>query len=108
MYSRKRSLRDRVIKLRDNWIFKALLWIKKSLNSIDFDLAIHALVSEPFTFSLVELILINQGVFFLIGIHPMQGWTATTRHGVTRKKAQKRLQDTENLSWKNLQLKDGC
>ena len=29
--------------------------------------------------------------FFLIGIHPMQGWTATTRHGVTRKKAQKRL-----------------
>ena len=64
MYSRKRSLRDRVIKLRDNWIFKALLWIKKSLNSIDFDLAKHALVSQPFTFSLVELILINQGVFF--------------------------------------------
>ena len=24
--------------------------------------------------------------FFLIGIHPMQGCTATTRHGVTRKK----------------------
>ena len=23
--------------------------------------------------------------FFLIGIHSMQGWTATTRHGVTRK-----------------------
>ena len=22
--------------------------------------------------------------FFLIGIHPMQGWAATTRHGVTR------------------------
>ena len=32
--------------------------------------------------------------FFLIGIHSMQGWTATSRHGVTRKKkkAQKRLQ----------------
>ena len=30
-------------------------------------------------------------------IHSMQGWTATTRHGVTRKKAQKRLQDTENV-----------
>ena len=27
----------------------------------------------------------------------MQGWTTTTRHGVTRKEAQKRLQDTENL-----------
>ena len=23
--------------------------------------------------------------FFLIGIHSMQGWTATTRHGVARK-----------------------
>ena len=47
-------------------------------------------------------------LFFLIGIHPKQGWTPTTRHGVTRKKAQKRLQDTENLFRKNLQLKDVC
>ena len=36
------------------------------------------------------------------------GFTATTRHGVTRKKAQKRLEDTENLFRKNLQLKDLC
>ena len=34
--------------------------------------------------------------------------TATTRHGVTRKDAQKRLQDTENLFRKNIQLKDVC
>ena len=47
-------------------------------------------------------------VFFLIGIHSMQGWTATTRHGVTGKEAQKRLHDTENLFRKNLQLKDVC
>ena len=46
--------------------------------------------------------------FFLIGIHPMQGWTATMKHGITRKKAQKRLQGTENLFRKNLQLKDVC
>ena len=46
--------------------------------------------------------------FFLIGVHPMQGLTATTRHGVTRKKARKRLQDTENLFRKNLQLNDVC
>ena len=32
----------------------------------------------------------------------------TTRHRVTRKKAQQRLQDTENLFRKNLQLKDVC
>ena len=25
-------------------------------------------------------------LIFLIGIHSMQGWTATTRHGVTRKR----------------------
>ena len=44
--------------------------------------------------------------FFLIGVHSMQGRTATTKHGVTRKEAQKRLQDTKNLFRKNLQLKD--
>ena len=30
--------------------------------------------------------------FFLIGSHSMQGWTATTRHGVTGKRSTKRLQ----------------
>ena len=45
---------------------------------------------------------------FLIAIHSMQGWTATMRHGVTRKEAQKRLQDKKNLFRKNLQLKDVC
>ena len=46
-------------------------------------------------------------VFFLvIGIHSIQGWTATTRHGVTRKKSTKRLQHTGNLFRKNLQLED--
>ena len=38
----------------------------------------------------------------------MQGLTATARHGVTRKDTQKRLQETENLFRKNLQLKDVC
>ena len=34
---------------------------------------------------------------FLIGTHSMQGWTATTRHGVTKKRSKKRLQHTGNL-----------
>ena len=51
---------------------------------------------------------VNSFFFFLIGIQFMQGWTATTSHGVTRKDAQKRLHDTENLFRKNLQLKDIC
>ena len=56
----------------------------------------------------VLCLMINTSFFFLIGIHSMQGWTATTRYGVTRKEAQKRLQDIENLFKKNLQLKDIC
>ena len=28
---------------------------------------------------------------FLIGIHSMKGWTATTRHGVTRKRSTKKI-----------------
>ena len=37
----------------------------------------------------------------------MQGWTATTRLGVTRKRNTERLRHTGNLFRKNLQLKDG-
>ena len=47
-------------------------------------------------------------ISFLIGIHSMQGWTATTRHGVTRKRSIKRLQPTGNLFRKNLQLVGVC
>ena len=46
--------------------------------------------------------------FFFIGIHSIQGWTATTRHGVTSKRSTIRLQLTGNLFRKNLQLKDIC
>ena len=43
-----------------------------------------------------------------IGIHSMQDWTATMRHGVTRKRSTKRLKQTGNLFRKNLKLKDVC
>ena len=36
----------------------------------------------------------------------MQGGTATTRHGVTKKRSTKALEHTGNLFRKNLQLKD--
>ena len=45
-------------------------------------------------------------IFFFNGIHSMQGWTATMRHGVTRKRSTKRLEHTGNLFRKNLQLKN--
>ena len=46
--------------------------------------------------------------FFLIGIHSMQGWKHTMRHGVTRKRRTKKLKHTKNLFRKSLQLKDVC
>ena len=45
---------------------------------------------------------------FLIGIHSMQGWTVTMRHGVVRKRSTKRLKHADNLFRKNLQLKGVC
>ena len=57
----------------------------------------------------VQLLVTNLFIYlFLIGIHSMQDWRATRRHGVTRKEAQKRLQDKQNLFRKNPQLKDVC
>ena len=44
--------------------------------------------------------------FFLSVILSMQGWIATTRHGVTRKRNTKRLRHAGNLFRKSLQLKD--
>ena len=42
---------------------------------------------------------------FFKGINSTQGWTATTRHGITRKKIRKRLNRTGNLFRKNVHLK---
>ena len=50
----------------------------------------------------------KQLYIFLMGIYAMQGQTATTRHGVTRKRITKRLKHTGNLFRKNLQLKGVC
>ena len=44
--------------------------------------------------------------YFSIRIYSMQGWTATTRHGVTRKRNTKRIRHTGSQFRKNLQLKD--
>ena len=46
--------------------------------------------------------------FKKFGIHSMQGWTATMRHGVKRKRSTKRLKHTGNLFRINLWLIDVC
>ena len=45
---------------------------------------------------------------FLIEIYSIQGWTATARHGVTRKRSRKTLKHTKNRFRKNPQLIGVC
>ena len=45
---------------------------------------------------------------FLIGIDSMQGWTTTTKHGVTRKRSTKRLKYAWNIFGKKQQTKGVC
>ena len=54
-------------------------------------------------YRLVVSLVLEKGFFnfVLIGIHFMQGWTATTRHGVTRKKTTKRLRHRATSYEKN-------
>ena len=81
--------------------FNNLFWMKKTL--------IYYKI-QPFFYLQTVNYLLKEKVFFLlfilIGIHSKQGWTATTRHGVTRKRNTERLRHTGNLFRKNLQLKD--
>ena len=63
------------------------------------DLIICFLVQNHFKFFTCNF-------FLKIGIHAMQCWTATMRHGVTRKRSSKRLKHTQHLFRKNLQSKD--
>ena len=55
-----------------------------------------------------QLKLIELMRLFLTGIHSIQGWTATTRHRVTRKRSTKRLKHPGDLFRKNLQLIGVC
>ena len=54
------------------------------------------MVFDSISSNIGEVLSINSSanvllLFFLIGIHSMEGWTTTTRYGVTRKEAQKRI-----------------
>ena len=66
--------------------------------------ALPDLIREDMSNVEEEVPIVMESFFFLIGIHSVQGWTATTSYGITRKEAQKRLKETENLFRKNLQL----
>ena len=74
----------------------ALIWKNTSQKKTIFWHNLHSVNSNILNNKLPE-------PFFLIVIHSMQDWTATTRHGVTRKRSTTRLQQTGNLFRKNLQ-----
>ena len=52
--------------------------------------------------------ILNDHVFFKLGFTPCKTEQPLRGTELQEKKAQKRLQDTENLFRKNLQLKDVC
>ena len=74
----------------------------------DKDASVLSLKKNPKTKQRKDLLTYLRYFFFKIGIYSMQGWTATTRHGITRKRVTKRLKHKGNLFRKNLQLKDVC
>ena len=76
-----------------------------SSRPVNLQLYNHSIEQTPTEASVGEHYLIY---LFLIGIHSMQGWTATTTHRVTRKRSTKRLKHTENLFRKNLQSIGVC
>ena len=66
-------------------------------------------MKEPWINIFLLLLLLARTVLstsiFLIGIHSMQGWTTTTRHGVTRKRNSKRWRHTGNCLERTYSLK---
>ena len=73
--------------------------ISSSWNSRKVNCSEHSLLLNIFYKLACEI------VFFLIGIHSMQGLAPTARHGVTRKRSTKKLNHIGNLFRKNPQSK---
>ena len=70
----------------------------------------HHVMSATKKVNMRDGLCIAHVIFFLkLGFTPCKAeHTATTRHGVTRKRCTKRLEHTGNLFRKNLQSKDVC
>ena len=74
--------------------------IKKSIFSI-FQYSQHCFLTDSVSVSiLISLLWLLSLIdflflFFLIGIHSLQGWTVTKRHRVTTKRSTKRLKQTK-------------
>ena len=66
-----------------------------------FPVSFAKFLRTPFLKLHLWWLILESSYFFLIGVHSMSGWTATTNYGVIRKRITKRLKRTGNLFRKN-------
>ena len=69
----------------------------EGISTFESVLVLNLAYWNPFSLKVALMKLI-----FLVGIHYMQGGTATAKHGVLRKRSAKRLKHTANIFRKNL------
>ena len=84
------------ININEKANIRVIYYVVKWIKTLSLSVSSFALTSLSPCFSLMYAFLYSKPFwnnwFFLIGIHSMQGWTATKRHGITRlqeKNAQK-------------------
>ena len=86
-------------------IFSKKVIRTKTENSVEVGFFVPSLIELClFKFKLIADQLFKL-LFFLIGIHSMQGGTATTRHGVTRKKSTTKITGYRKCVWKEPTVK---
>ena len=103
LFSRKKNLKSSNITLAVTLNF----WLKVGKNAEIFNVTFFFVVR---TLNIEKRLKLSYSrhwarSFILIGIHSMQDWTVTVRHGDTRIRSTKRLKYTGNMFRKNLQLK---
>ena len=77
------------VKTGPNNISQISPWMFHSAHSFECYIAPRMVV--VYMHSSVCFVIDFKNTFFFIGIHSMQDWTATARHGVTRKKKNKKI-----------------
>ena len=88
-----------------NMLYAIILYNEKG--SRKFEIKIDQDVNNLFYFCNFFRYVFHFNIF-LIAAKSMQGSTATTRHGVTKKRSSRRLKHTGNMLRKDLQLKCVC
>ena len=100
-FSRTPCLLSNIEKIIEKLIFRRVLNFL-DINNLIYSLQFGFQQKHSTTHAMSNL------TFVLIGIHSLQGWTATIRYGATIKRSTKRLKHTRNLFRKNRLLWGAC